>query len=119
MHVITPPPFPQTHTHLNPLPFPPTPTESGGINDEFAMTRDILQRARLLDPEAALAWDKDDDTLLLSIIHEFGQNWRLVADIFAVACKLSGVHRNAEMCKNRFHVLAVSPPPPNPPSPAL
>ncbi len=69
----------------------------------------FLQRqgSRILDPEALLAWSQLDDNLLCSIVHEFGSNWRLVADIFAMSCTLSGIHRSAAQCLKRFRELAV------------
>lgn len=71
----------------------------------------LVQRpgSRLMDPEALLAWSQLDDNLLCSIVHEFGSNWRLVADIFALSCTLSGIHRSAAQCLKRFRELAVSP----------
>ena len=60
-----------------------------------------------MDPEALLAWSQLDDNLLCSIVHEFGSNWRLVADIFAMSCSLSGIHRSATQCLKRFRELAV------------
>ena len=62
----------------------------------------------VLDPETGLAWSAGEDTLLCCIVHEFGSNWRLVADIFATSCAMSGNYRSALQCRNHFRELGVS-----------
>lgn len=60
-----------------------------------------------LDADGLLPWTQAEDNLLCSIIHEFGTNWRLVADILSTSCAMSGIFRNSGQCCGRFQELAV------------
>ena len=50
-------------------------------------------------------WTKADEQMLLAIVHEFGSNWQLVADVVNSGYAIKGVYRRPEQCKMRFRVL--------------
>ena len=61
------------------------------------------------DPDGGLPWTNLEDHLLCSIVHEFGVNWRLVADVFATSSAMAGIFRSPLQCRWRFKELAVRP----------
>mmetsp|Transcript_39746 Transcript_39746/g.112786 ORF Transcript_39746/g.112786 Transcript_39746/m.112786 type:complete len:1021 (+) Transcript_39746:660-3722(+) len=52
-----------------------------------------------------IEWTAQEDQLLCAIVHEFGQNWALVADVFSKASPVPGVYRKSEHCKLRHRTL--------------
>lgn len=54
-------------------------------------------------------WTKEEDELLAAVVHEFGENYRLVSDVMSPAAMVTGVFRNAKACAERFKKLAVGP----------
>lgn len=52
-------------------------------------------------------WESFEDELLAAVVHEFGVNWQLVADVLAGASSLCGFQRTAKACCERYKQLQV------------
>ena len=55
-----------------------------------------------------LPWTVQEDRLLCAVVHEFGSNWLLVADVLASSTHLQGIYRKPKQCAERFKQLSVS-----------
>ena len=62
----------------------------------------------VLDPEAGMPWQPGEDSLLSSIVHEFGENWLLISDVLSTSSSLQGIFRSPLHCRWRFRELTVS-----------
>mmetsp|Transcript_12681 Transcript_12681/g.32615 ORF Transcript_12681/g.32615 Transcript_12681/m.32615 type:complete len:876 (-) Transcript_12681:141-2768(-) len=56
-------------------------------------------------PGDLIAWTAQEDQLLFAIVHEFGANWVLVADVLSSGSALQGVFRRPDQCKSRWKAL--------------
>ena len=56
---------------------------------------------------AAAPWSSGEEMLLCAVVHEFGSNWALVADVLAASASMSGVFRPRDACRFRFRTLTV------------
>ena len=52
-------------------------------------------------------WSAGEDKLLFAIIHEFGENWALVADVLGSSSSLQGVSRSRSQCRERSREIKV------------
>ena len=50
-------------------------------------------------------WSEAEDRLLAAVVHEFGSNWVLVADVLSASCAMQGVCRSPRACRHRFRSL--------------
>ena len=41
-----------------------------------------------------IPWSEAEDRLLCAIVHEFGSNWFLVADVLSASCAMQGICRS-------------------------
>lgn len=57
-----------------------------------------------------LEWEPHEEELLAAVVHEFGRNFNLVADVMAHAAHLSGFSRTADCCEKRYQALQVTEP---------
>jgi len=57
----------------------------------------------------SMPWSDAEDRLLCAIVHEFGSNWFLVADVLSASCAMQGIYRSPTTCRYRFRNLTVSP----------
>ena len=46
-------------------------------------------------------WSPAEDKLLFAIVHEFGDNWALVADVLGSSSSLQGLCRSRVQCRER------------------
>ena len=58
----------------------------------------------------SMPWSDAEDRLLCAIVHEFGSNWFLVADVLSASCAMQGIYRSPTTCRYRFRNLTVSAP---------
>ena len=58
----------------------------------------------------SMPWSDAEDRLLCAIVHEFGSNWFLVADVLSASCAMQGIYRSPTTCRYRFRNLTVRPP---------
>eukprot|EP00891_Asterochloris_glomerata_P006198 jgi/Astpho2/6198/Aster-x1356 len=56
-----------------------------------------------------LPWTVQEDRLLCAVVHEFGSNWLLVADVLASSTHLQGIYRKPKQCAERFKQLSEGP----------
>ena len=56
----------------------------------------------------SMPWTDAEDRLLCAIVHEFGSNWFLVADVLSASCAMQGIYRSPTTCRYRFRNLTVS-----------
>ena len=42
----------------------------------------------------SMPWTDAEDRLLCAIVHEFGSNWFLVADVLSASCAMQGIYRS-------------------------
>lgn len=56
----------------------------------------------------SMPWSEAEDRLLCAIVHEFGSNWFLVADVLSASCAMQGIYRSPTTCRYRFRNLTVS-----------
>jgi Myb-like DNA-binding domain len=54
-----------------------------------------------------LGWTKEEDELLAAVVHEFGENYRLVAEVLSPTAAITGTYRNFKACAERFKKLVV------------
>ena len=54
-----------------------------------------------------MLWSPGEDKLLFAIIHEFGENWALLADVLGSSSSLQGVCRSRLQCKERSKEIKV------------
>ena len=59
-----------------------------------------------------LGWTKEEDELLAAVVHEFGENYRLVAEVLSPTAAITGTYRNFKACAERFKKLVVRRPSP-------
>ncbi len=59
-----------------------------------------------------IPWSEAEDRLLCAIVHEFGSNWFLVADVLSASCAMQGICRSPHTCRYRFRSLTVRAPMP-------
>jgi hypothetical protein len=52
-----------------------------------------------------IPWSEAEDRLLCAIVHEFGSNWYLVADVLSSSCTMQGIYRSPGTCRYRFRSL--------------
>ncbi len=57
----------------------------------------------------SMPWSDAEDRLLCAIVHEFGSNWFLVADVLSASCAMQGIYRSPTTCRYRFRNLTVRP----------
>ena len=81
---------------------------------EFQATATVNRRRSLRSRRAAVVlqnggveWEAFEEELLAAVVHEFGTNWQLVADVLAGASALSGFLRTAKACRDRYNELKV------------
>ena len=60
-----------------------------------------------------LGWTKEEDELLAAVVHEFGENYRLVAEVLSPTAAITGTYRNFKACAERFKKLVVRRPCPS------
>ena len=58
----------------------------------------------------SIPWSEAEDRLLCAIVHEFGSNWFLVADVLSGSCAMQGIYRSPHTCRYRFRSLTVRAP---------
>ena len=58
----------------------------------------------------SMPWSDAEDRLLCAIVHEFGSNWFLVADVLSASCAMQGIYRSPTTCRYRFRNLTVGAP---------
>ncbi len=56
----------------------------------------------------SIPWSPEEERLLCAIVHEFGSNWFLVADVLATSCAMQGIYRSPGSCRYRFRAITVS-----------
>ena len=56
-----------------------------------------------------MLWTAEEDKLLHAIVHEFGGNWALVADVMGSSTALQGIARSRTACKDRYKEIQVRP----------
>lgn len=54
-----------------------------------------------------IPWSPEEERLLCAIVHEFGSNWFLVADVLAASCSMQGIYRSPHNCRQRFRAITV------------
>lgn len=54
-----------------------------------------------------IPWTSDEERLLCAIVHEFGSNWYLVADVLAASCSMQGIYRSPYNCRQKFRAITV------------
>lgn len=55
----------------------------------------------------SIPWSAEEERLLCAIVHEFGSNWYLVADVLAASCSMQGIYRSPGNCRYRFRAITV------------
>ncbi|CAL8472359.1 g11902 [Coccomyxa elongata] len=56
----------------------------------------------------SIPWSPEEERLLCAIVHEFGSNWFLVADVLATSCSMQGIYRSPGSCRYRFRAITTS-----------
>ncbi|CAL5224932.1 g7701 [Coccomyxa viridis] len=56
----------------------------------------------------SMPWSDAEDRLLCAIVHEFGSNWFLVADVLSASCAMQGIYRSPTTCRYRFRNLTAT-----------
>ena len=54
-----------------------------------------------------LSWSRNEDELLLAIVHEFGVNWTLVSEVLSRSLSMHGIYRPSQQCRQRFRQLTM------------
>ncbi|KAK9905730.1 hypothetical protein WJX75_005313 [Coccomyxa subellipsoidea] len=55
-----------------------------------------------------IPWTSEEERLLCAIVHEFGSNWYLVADVLAASCSMQGIYRSPYNCRQKFRAITMS-----------
>ncbi|WPT17502.1 hypothetical protein PSENEW3_00005505 [Picochlorum sp. SENEW3] len=75
-------------------------------NRNFRQRQDhYAQGGRVQGQPGILSWSRNEDDLLLAIVHEFGVNWTLVSEVLSRSLSLQGIHRPPQQCRHRFRQL--------------
>ena len=72
-----------------------------------AIKADGYPSGRIQGQPGILSWSRNEDELLLAIVHEFGVNWTLVSEVLSRSLSMQGVHRPANQCRQRFRQLTL------------